>query len=131
MKGGHDVRKLKFKGKFMPKFEIFKNILANDGIVNCLYLKDMADKFSRKDLDKLTDFVKVYKAKALSYLKYSNNELTGSISKVLSDTEKEELISNHSFITYNSVGKEFEENNYDIELVKVSTFKEAIDYLTK
>ena len=25
----------------------------------------------------------------------------------------------------------FKENNYDIELVEVSTFKEAIDYLTK
>ena len=74
------------------EFEIFKNILSNDGVVNCLYLKDMADKFSRKDLDKLTEFVKIYKAKALSYLKYSNNELTGSIAKVMTDSEKEALI---------------------------------------
>jgi len=73
-------------------FEIFKNILANDGIVNCLYLKEMADKFSRKDLDKLAEFVKIYKAKALSYLKYSNNELTGSIAKVMNDSEKEALV---------------------------------------
>lgn len=32
---------------------------------------------------------------------------------------------------YNEAKKVIEENNYDIELVKVSTFKEAIDYLTK
>ena len=32
---------------------------------------------------------------------------------------------------YEEAKKVIEENNYDIELVKVSTFKEAIDYLTK
>jgi len=74
------------------EFEIFKNILASGGMINCLHLDNMADKFSRKDLDKLGEFVKIYKAKALSYLKYSNNELTGSIAKVMSELEKENLI---------------------------------------
>ena len=32
---------------------------------------------------------------------------------------------------YEEAKKVVEENNYDIELVEVSTFKEAIDYLTK
>ena len=54
-------------------FEIFKNIINDNGIINCLVVKNAADKFSRKDLDKLTDFVKIYKAKALSYLKYNQN----------------------------------------------------------
>lgn len=75
-------------------FSIFKTIISEKGIINALVVKDGADKFSRKDLDKLTDFVKVYGAKALSYLKYNNNELAGSISKVVSDTEKESLIKN-------------------------------------
>ena len=74
-------------------FEIFKNIINDNGIINCLVVKNAADKFSRKDLDKLTDFVKIYKAKALSYLKYNENELGGSIAKVTSDEEKAELIS--------------------------------------
>lgn len=74
------------------EFTIFKNILADGGIINCLHLKNLADKFSRKDLDKLGEFVKIYKAKALSYLKYSNQELNGSISKVISDDEKSALI---------------------------------------
>ncbi|MBQ9987002.1 MAG: Asp-tRNA(Asn)/Glu-tRNA(Gln) amidotransferase GatCAB subunit C, partial [Erysipelotrichales bacterium] len=47
---------------------------------------------SRKDLDKLTEFVKIYGAKALSYLKYNNGELTGSIAKVTSEAEKAALI---------------------------------------
>lgn len=74
------------------KFEIFKNIISDKGIINCLVVKDAANKFSRKDLDKLTEFVKTYKAKALSYLKYNANELSGSIIKVISDEEKNSLI---------------------------------------
>ena len=73
-------------------FSIFKTILEEKGLINALVVKNGSDKFSRKDLDKLTEFVKVYGAKALSYLKYSNNELTGSIAKVTSDNEKNELI---------------------------------------
>ncbi|MBR3693549.1 MAG: aspartate--tRNA ligase [Erysipelotrichales bacterium] len=74
------------------EFEIFKNILANKGMINAIVVKNGADKFSRKDLDKLTEFVKIYGAKALSYLKYNNGELTGSIAKVTSEAEKAALI---------------------------------------
>ena len=74
------------------EFEIFKNIISDGGIINALVLKNHAEDLSRKDIDKLTDLVKVYKAKALSFLKYNNEELTGSIAKVLSDNEKKDLI---------------------------------------
>ena len=74
------------------EFTIFKNILEEKGIINALVVKDASDKYSRKDLDKLTEFVKVYGAKALSYLKYNDGELSGSIAKVISEREKEELI---------------------------------------
>jgi len=74
------------------EFEIFKNIISNKGIINAIVVKDSSDKFSRKDLDKLTEFVKIYKAKALSYLKYTDNELSGSIFKVMSDDERKNLI---------------------------------------
>lgn len=73
-------------------FEIFKNIINENGFIGGIVAKNLGDSFSRKDIDKLTDFVKIYKAKTLSYLKYSNNELSGSIAKVISDSEKEELI---------------------------------------
>ncbi len=73
-------------------FEIFKNILSNEGSINAIVVKNSADKFSRKDIDKLTDFVKIYNAKALSFLKYINSEISGSIAKVLNDDEKNEII---------------------------------------
>lgn len=74
------------------EFTVFKNILEKNGKINCIVVKNKADGFSRKDLDKLQDFVKIYNAKALSYLKYENGLISGSIAKVVSDKEKERLI---------------------------------------
>lgn len=73
-------------------FEIFKNIIENKGIINALVVKNHASDYSRKDLDKLTEFVKIYGAKALSYLKYNDGELSGSIVKVMNEEEKSSLI---------------------------------------
>lgn len=72
------------------EFTIFKDTINNNGIINCLVVKDSADKFSRKDLDKLTDFIKTYNAQGLAYLKIAD-EVTGSIAKVISEKELNEL----------------------------------------
>ena len=68
------------------EFSVFKNVIDEGGIINAILVKDVANKYSRKDLDKLTDYVKTYKASGLAYLKY-NDEVSGSIFKVLSETE--------------------------------------------
>ena len=68
-------------------FSIFQNVLKDNGIINCLVVKNKADSTSRKDIDKLSDFVKTYKVNGLSWLKYNNNEFTGSVVKVLSEEE--------------------------------------------
>lgn len=73
-------------------FELFKRELESNGIINAIVVKNAADKYSRKDIDKLTDFVKTYKANGLFFLKYNNSEFTGSIAKILTDEVKEELI---------------------------------------
>ncbi|MEG0329368.1 MAG: aspartate--tRNA ligase [Longicatena sp.] len=70
------------------EFKVFQDVITNQGVVQAMLVKDGAAKFSRKDLDKLQEFVKVYGAKALAYLKLSNNEWSGSISKVVSEQEK-------------------------------------------
>ena len=67
-------------------FSVFKDVINNKGIINAIVVKNASDKYSRKDLDKLTDFVKSYKATGLAYLKY-NEEITGSIVKVLKEEE--------------------------------------------
>ena len=72
------------------EFTIFKNIIEEKGIINCIVAKNAADKYSRKQLDELTEFVKGKKASGLAYLKI-DNEITGSIAKVVSETEVKEL----------------------------------------
>ena len=75
------------------EFQVFKNTIENGGVVNCVKFENAADKYSRKGLDQLQDFVKHgFKAKALAYLKMENDVLTGSIAKVLSEEEKAKLV---------------------------------------
>ena len=68
------------------EFTVFKNVIDEGGIINAIVVKNVADKYSRKDLDKLTDYVKTYRASGLAYLKYQE-EVSGSIFKVMSEAE--------------------------------------------
>ena len=82
-------------------FQVFRNVLENHGIINALVVKNKADLYSRKKLDQLTEFVKTYRVSGLAYLKYNGGEWTGSIRKVLSDEEFNQI--------YNKLG--IEEND--------------------
>jgi len=73
------------------EFKVFENCLNEGGIIQAMNVKNGADKFSRKQLDKLQDYVKVYGAKALANLKLTAEGFAGSVTKVLSDAEKETL----------------------------------------
>lgn len=72
------------------EFSMFRNVIENKGIVNCLVVKGKAAEFSRKKLDALTEFVKTYKASGLAYLKIED-EVTGSIAKAISADEVNSL----------------------------------------
>ncbi len=66
--------------------EFLKKVIEEKGIINALVLKNKADKYSRKEIDKLTDFVKTYKATGLAYIKVEDT-LSGSIVKNLNEEE--------------------------------------------
>ena len=72
------------------EFTIFKNVIEEKGIINTIVAKDAADKYSRKGLDELTEFVKGKKASGLAYLKIEN-EVSGSIVKALNEKEISDL----------------------------------------
>lgn len=96
---GSDKPDLRFDMIIQDVTEAFKNTeitfikdaLEKNGIINGIVVKDAADKYSRKEIDKCTDFVKTYKATGLIYLK-KEAELSGSIAKLLTEEEKETLI---------------------------------------
>lgn len=66
--------------------EFLKKVIEEKGIINALVLKNKANKYSRKEIDKLTDFVKTYKATGLAYIKVEDT-LSGSIVKNLNEEE--------------------------------------------
>ena len=96
---GSDKPDLRFDLKLKNVSEIFKDtaiaffksVLDNNGIINAIIVKNVADKYSRKDVDKLTDFVKNYRAGGLAFLKIED-ELSGSIAKLVSENEIKSLI---------------------------------------
>ena len=72
------------------EFTVFKNVIEEKGIINAIVAKGAAEKYSRKQLDELTEFVKGKKASGLAYLKIAD-ELSGSIAKVVTEKEVKEL----------------------------------------
>lgn len=73
----------------------FKSNIENGGVINAIVAKNAASNYSRKEIDKLTEYVKTYKASGLAYLKVED-ELTGSIVKLMSDAEKKNLVTSLS-----------------------------------
>ncbi len=73
------------------KMNVFNNVIENGGIVKCLIVKNNGDKYSRSDVEHLTDFVKIYGAKGLAWLKYDNDTFNGVIAKNLEDDKLEAI----------------------------------------
>lgn len=73
-------------------FKVFQGALESGGKVCLLNVKGQAANYSRKDIDQLTEFVKIYGAKGLAWLKVEGKEVTGPIAKFLTDDEKTGLI---------------------------------------
>lgn len=68
------------------EFKVFKDALENGGSVRAIKVPNSAD-MGRKQIDKLTDFVKSYKAKGLAWIACKDNEIKSPISKFLKEEE--------------------------------------------
>ncbi|WP_302550152.1 aspartate--tRNA ligase, partial [uncultured Anaerotruncus sp.] len=73
------------------EFKVFKGALEAGGSVRALNVKGAADHLSRKEIDKLVDFVKAYRAKGLAYTRLTADAETSSYEKFLTDAEKEAI----------------------------------------
>lgn len=81
---------------------VFRKNIENGGIAKCLIVKNNGDKYSRTDVEHLTDFVRIYGAKGLAWLKYDNDQFNGVIAKNLED-EKLEWIKNTYDVSNNDL----------------------------
>lgn len=68
------------------KCEFLKKVIDNNGIINAIVVRDLANIYSRNSVDKLTEYVKKYKATGLAFIKYGS-EITGSLVKSLTEEE--------------------------------------------
>ena len=62
-------------------FKVFSEAPA----VKAIVVKNAADKYSRKDIDKLTEQAKQHGAKGLAWVKVTDSELAGPVAKFLTD----------------------------------------------
>jgi len=72
-------------------FKVFASAVANGGQVKAINVKGAADQYSRKDIDALTEFVAVYGAKGLAWLKVDAECVKGPIAKFFSAEDAQAL----------------------------------------
>jgi aspartyl-tRNA synthetase len=72
------------------EFKAFANVVKAGGIVKAINAKGCVD-LSRKEIDDLTDFVAIYKAKGLAWIKIRQDAWQSPIAKFFSDDEKARL----------------------------------------
>lgn len=68
-------------------FVVFKNAIADGGTVRAIVLEGGCDKLSRKELDKLVEFVKTYKAKGLAWYGIGTEGTKCSFAKAVTEEE--------------------------------------------
>ena len=71
-------------------FKLFANVVKKGGMVKALNAKG-CDNFSRKEIDDLTEFVGVYRAKGLAWIKVREDGWQSPIAKFFSDEEKQQM----------------------------------------
>ncbi len=72
-------------------FKVFTSAIQAGGVVKAINAKAAADKYSRKEIDALGEFVGTYGAKGLAWLKVEEAELKGPIAKFFDKNKQTEL----------------------------------------
>ena len=73
-------------------FKVFTDAVAGGGSVRAINCKGGAAKLSRRDLDSLVDFVKIYKAKGMAWMTVEEEGIKSSIAKFLSEDEVKNIL---------------------------------------
>ncbi|HII1091935.1 TPA: aspartate--tRNA ligase [Staphylococcus aureus] len=73
-------------------FKVFKDTVENDGEIKAIVAKGEAEQYTRKDMDALTEFVNIYGAKGLAWVKVVEDGLTGPIGRFFETENVETLL---------------------------------------
>ena len=89
---GSDKPDTRFEMLLQDMTEIIKGIdfkvFSEAEAVKAIVVKGSADRYSRKDIDKLTEFAKQFGAKGLAWVKVTDGAITGPVAKFLIPIEE-------------------------------------------
>jgi aspartyl-tRNA synthetase len=74
----------------LSEFKVFKNAVQNGGVVKSLRVEGGAV-YSRKEIDELEEIAKIYKAKGLAYIKFTQDGPNSPIAKFLKTDEIDKI----------------------------------------
>ena len=74
-------------------FRVFTDALASGGDVRGICIDGGSDKFSRKDIDKLTEAAKSYGVKGLVWIRVNDGEFSSSVNKFFSQEQLADIAS--------------------------------------
>lgn len=72
-------------------FVVFDNCIANGGTVRCIVAKGLCDSLSRKEIDKLSERAKTYRAKGLAWYGLGKDGVKSSFAKNLTAEKLQEI----------------------------------------
>ena len=74
------------------EFKVFSDALAGGGLVRGINAKGLGEKISRKEIDSLGEFVKIYRAKGLAWINLTAEGIKSPIAKFLKEEELNAII---------------------------------------
>lgn len=72
-------------------FVVFDQALENGGDIRGICITDSANAFSRKDIDKMTESIKHFKAKGMIWIKIDDKGITSSVNKFFNEDQLREV----------------------------------------
>ena len=94
---GSDKPDTRFEMLLQDLTEVVKDVdfkvFSQAPVVKAIVVKGNADKYSRKNIDKLTEFAKQFGAKGLAWVKFTDGAITGPVAKFLTSIEDKLTVS--------------------------------------
>lgn len=74
------------------EFKVFSSVVKNGGSVHAVNAKGCAERFARREIDALVDFVKIYGAKGMAWISIKEDGLNSPITKFMTQEEIDDIM---------------------------------------
>ena len=81
------------------EFAVFKNALTGGGSVRAITVKNAVKTYTRKEIDKLTEFAKGIGAKGLAWIRLTEDNMASSFAKFMTEEEMQAILQKTGAVT--------------------------------